>query len=175
MRKRSPILLDFEVDQLTNSIINTVSGDNFATDVTFLSKNDLKQVAKKNGWAFDWKSELRHDEREVYKLTIINNPTVVQGLLSLTTKTDHVNLELLESAPFNRGRTKLYDGVPGNLVAFACKLSFQRGAGGFVSFQAKNRLIDHYIGTLGADYVGGNLMVIEAPAAQRLIETYFEE
>jgi hypothetical protein len=35
---------------------------------------------------------------------------------------DHVFMHLVESAPFNKGKTKLYSGVPGNLVAFACKV-----------------------------------------------------
>jgi hypothetical protein len=38
------------------------------------------------------------------------------------------------SAPCNKGKSKMYSGVPGNLVAFACKVSFQRGHEGNVSF-----------------------------------------
>ena len=41
--------LDFEVDKLTRSIENVVSGDSFQTDVSNLLKTDLKQVTKKNG------------------------------------------------------------------------------------------------------------------------------
>lgn len=33
----------------------------------------------------------------------------------------------LRNAPFNQGKSKLFEGVAGNLVAFACQLSFQRG------------------------------------------------
>jgi len=134
--KSKEYLQDFEVDKLTNSIENIITGDSFPTDITFLTKNDLKVITKKNGWAFNWKAEFTQNEREVYKLTIVNNPTIIQGLVSLTIKPDHIFLNLLESAPFNIGQNKLYAGVPGNLVAFACKLSFGRGADGFVSFQA---------------------------------------
>jgi len=66
---------------------------------------------------------------------------------------------LIESAPFNLGRDKLYLGVPGNLVAFACKLSFQRGGEGYVSFLAKSGLIAHYEKTLGAMRTAGQLRV----------------
>jgi hypothetical protein len=59
VRKREQIGLDFEVDKLTNSIENAVSGDSFATDITIISISDLKTVTKKNGWQFDWKLELR--------------------------------------------------------------------------------------------------------------------
>lgn len=47
--------LDFEVDKLTNSIENIVTGDSFATDITIISISDLKTVIKKTGWQFDWK------------------------------------------------------------------------------------------------------------------------
>jgi hypothetical protein len=167
-------LQGFEIDKLTKSIENIVTGDSFPTDITYLTKNDLKGITKKNGWAFNWKAELSQNEREVYKLTIVNNPTVIQGLVSLTVKADHVYLNLLESAPFNIGQNKMYAGVPGNLVAFACKLSFGRGGEGFISFQAKTKLIDHYVKTLGAMHAGGQLMVIDSLAAQKLIDRYFK-
>src|ERR1035437_7891118 len=115
MKKRKQIALDFEIDRLTNSIQNTVSGDSFPTEVSRFPKGDLKQVTKKNGWSFNWKTELDDNTREVYKLTISNNPNIIQGLLSFTIEPDHIYMDLLESAPFNRGRNKLYEGVAGNL------------------------------------------------------------
>jgi len=65
---------------------------------------------------------------------------IIQGLISLEIKSDHVYMHLVESAPFNKGKMKIYAGVPGNLVAFACKLSFQRGHEGNVSFFLKLNL-----------------------------------
>jgi hypothetical protein len=165
--------LDFVVDKLTNSLENVISGDSFPTDVTLISISDLKKVTKINGWQFDWKDEYKQPERDVYKLTIANNQTVIQGLISLEVKTDHVYMHLVESAPFNKGKTKLYAGVPGNLVAFACKVSFQRGHEGNVSFVSKSQLVDHYIKSLGAIHVGGRLMIIDTVAALRLINKYF--
>ena len=82
-------------------------------------------------------------------------------------------MHLLESAPFNKGKNKIYAGAPGNLVAFACKLSLQRGHDGNVAFVSKSRLIDHYIETLGAIHFGGRLMIIETQAALKLIDKYF--
>ena len=58
MKKSKKIALDFEIDRLTNSIQNTVSGDSFPIEVSRLTKTDLKQVTKKNGWAFNWKTDL---------------------------------------------------------------------------------------------------------------------
>lgn len=174
MKKRKPIALDFEVDRLTNSIRNTISGDSFPTDVSRLTKADLQQITKKNGWSFNWKSELEDNTREVYKLTITNNPNIIQGLLSFTVQPDHIYMDLLESAPFNRGKNKLYEGVAGNLVAYACKVSFQQGFDGYISFTSKTKLIAHYTKTLGAVQFGGQLMIINTIAANNLINKYFK-
>jgi hypothetical protein len=106
VRKHEQIGLDFEVDKLTDSIENVVSGDSFATDITIISISDLTPVNKKNGWQFDWKLELRQPEKDVYKLTIVNNQSVIQGLISLEIKSDHVYMHLVESAPFNKGSPK---------------------------------------------------------------------
>lgn len=118
-------------------------------------------------------AEFRQPEREIYKLTIVNNPNVIQGLLSVQVKSDYVYLHLIESAPFNKGKAKMYAGVPGNLVAFACKLSFQRGHEGNLAFISKSQLIKHYEETLGAFQFGGRLMIIETEAALKLIDRYF--
>ena len=173
MKKQKNIGLDFIVDKLTNSIQNVVSGDSFATDITLVSVSNLKNVIKKNSWQFDWKYECKQPQRDVYKLTIVNNQTVIQGLISLEIKSDHVYMHLVESAPFNKGKSKVYAGVPGNLVAFACKLSFQRGHEGNVSFFSKSQLIQHYIDSLGAMHVGGRIMIIDTKAALKLINKYF--
>ena len=174
MKKSKQIGLDFEVDQLTNSIQNVVTGDSFQTDVTLISSTELPAITKKNGWVFDWKIEFKHPERDVYKLTIVNNQSVIQGLICLEIKPDHVYVHLIESAPFNKHKTKIYAGVPGNLIAFACKLSFQRGHGGNVSFISKTQLIDHYVKSLGATHIGKQRMIIETTAALILIDKYFK-
>ncbi len=134
MNKKQNIGLDFLIDKLTNSIENVISGDSFATEISLISIANLKKINKKNQWNFDWVFEFKQPQRDIFKLTIVNNQTVVQGLISLEVKQDHVYIHLLESATFNKGKSKLYAGVPGNLVAFACKLSFQRGQEGNVSF-----------------------------------------
>jgi hypothetical protein len=173
VNKHKKIGLNFKVDKLTNSIENVVTGDNFPTDITLISNTDLKTVTKKNGWVFDWKFEFKQPERDVYKLTIVNNQSIIQGLICLEIKSDHIYMHLVESAPFNKGKTKIYTGVPGNLVAFACKLSFQRGHEGNVSFFSKTQLVQHYIDTLGAMHVGGRVMIIGTNSALKLINKYF--
>jgi hypothetical protein len=84
-------------------------------------------------------------------------------------------MNLIESAPINIGKNKTYLGVSGNLVAFVCKFSFQRGFEGFVSFVAKTQLIEHYTKSLGAYHIGGQLMIIDNKSALNLIGKYFKD
>jgi hypothetical protein len=173
VRNTKDFELDFIVDKLTNSIENVVTGDSFATEITILSKSELNIIGKKNGWIFNWTDEFKNPKREVYKLTIIGNPNIVQGLICIEIRSDHVYMHLVENAPFNKGKFKMYVGVAGNLVAFACKVSFQRGYEGNVSFLPKSQLVEHYEKTLGAFHLGGRVMIIETIPALKLIGKYF--
>jgi hypothetical protein len=73
MTKRSNTWIDIEIEELTNSIRNVFSGDSFPTDITRITSSDLLSITKKNAWQFDWKLELKKPERDIFKLTIVNN------------------------------------------------------------------------------------------------------
>ena len=172
--KDSKYHIGIQIDRLTNSIVNTISGDSFPTEVLPVTKQDLRGITKSAGWKFNWKDETKQPGREIYKLTIEGNKNIVQGMLSMSDADTHYFLWLIESAPFNFGKPKLYEGVPGNLVAFACKTSQEKGYDGFVAFTAKTKLIQHYEETLGAVHVGGHRMIIYEKAATKLINQYFK-
>jgi len=174
MVNKKQIEQSFLIDKLTDSILNTISGDSFQTEVSRLTSIDLKIITKKNDWNFDWRTEFIDIKKEVYKLTIINNPNIIQGLLSIAIEQDHIYINLLESAPFNIGKNKLYEGVAGNLVAFACKVSFQKDYDGFVAFTAKSNLIKHYEESLGAFHFKNQRMIIETEASKKLVQKYFK-
>ncbi len=163
--------VNIEIDKLTNSIENALTGDSFVTEVSLLATEDLKSI---KGWEFDWVAEFKKSDRDIYKLTIVNNTNIIQGLISVAVKQDHVFVHLIENAPFNKTKNKVYVGVAGNLVAFACRLSFQRGCEGYVSFIAKTKLVDHYTSTLGAAHIRNGLMVIATESALRLTNRYFK-
>lgn len=170
--KNKAYLIEIEIDKLTNSIENVITLDSFTTEVLLVTKDDIKIITKKNGWNFDWKNEFLKPDRSVYKLTITNNGELIQGLVSLAVTQDNVYMHLVENAPFNIGQKKVYAGVAGNLMAFACKLSFQHGTEGYVSFRAKTILIDHYVNKLGAIPFGGQLLVLDTKAALNLLNKY---
>ena len=166
--------LGFEVDKLTNSIKNILTGETFATELVGLRKDDAKFI-QKSEWLFDWVREMANENREVYKLTTRENPSVIQGLISFSDQHDHIFIHLLESASFNIGRKKMYRGVAENLVAFVCKRSFEKGYAGFVAFISKTKLIEHYENTLFAKRIWGHRMFLDTQAAYRLVRSYFNE
>jgi hypothetical protein len=173
LQKRQNIGLDFIIDKLTNSIENTSTGEVFDTEIVRLKNVDAKQI-KKAEWQFDWHKELKDKSKEIYKLTTANNPTIIQGLISIEDKQDHIFMHLIESAKFNKDKNKVYVGVPGNLVAFACKVSVDKGYEGFLAFDAKSALIKHYQESLHATHFRGLRMFIETNAALKLISQYFK-
>ena len=170
MSKHQPF--NIEIDKLTRSIENAVSGDSFKTEMLELTSIDIRKI-KKTEWLFNWKVEAKYIDKKIYKLVIVDNPNIIQGLISLQDRGDHIFMPLIESNKFNRGDKKVYFGVPGNLVAFACKVSFDKGYGGYVSFESKSKLKEHYKKTLGAHFLFGNFMAIDSKAAIKLIDQYF--
>ncbi|MEX8549243.1 MAG: hypothetical protein V5804_16705 [Mucilaginibacter sp.] len=173
MKQQKAIGLDFEIDKLTNSIENVLTSEVFNTEIIRLTNKDSRQIRKAD-WQFNWHKELKDETKEVYKLTTANNPTIIQGLLSIEDKSDHIFMHLIESSKFNKGKEKVYLGVPGNLVAYACKVSVDKGYEGFIAFDAKTALIKHYEQSLYATHFRGLRMFIETSAALRLISQYFK-
>ncbi len=165
-------IIDIEIDKLTNSIVNRVSGDVFDTEVLPMTAKDWKNVRKKD-WVFDWKKEARKPNKKVYKLVIEANQEVIQGLVALENMQGFVYLSLVENISYNKGANKVYEGVAGNLFAYACKVSQDLGFDGFVAFDAKTALIAHYQKMLGATVAGGARMYIDEAAAQKLIKKYW--
>ena len=151
-------------------VIQMNSGKYKEAGVSILHKSELTASVRKR-FDFDWETELMYD---VYKQTIFNENSIL-GLMSVVSYEAEFRLEikLLELARENIGNTKLYDRVAGNLIAFACQISFRKGFDGFVSLIPKTELISHYIKKYHFKPMGKNL-VIEKGASKALITEYIE-
>jgi len=169
MRNRKIVEADFIIDKLTKSIEEIATGKSITTVILPLKREDLWGLI----WQFDWVLTLEQDGHSAYKLVTENNPNLIQGLICLERKPDHIYIHLLESSSFNKGSQKQFLGVAGNLVAFACKQSFHFGNDGNVSFIAKEQLIDHYERSIGAFHFGNRRMIINTNAAKKLVNQYF--
>ena len=167
--------IDEPIDGLASSIVHQSSGHVFATTIATYGDLTTKQRANLVHWRFDWSAEAARSSRSVVALSAAGSNTV-QGLMSLESAEDFVLVHLLESAPRNVGQNKLYRGIPGNLFAYACARSFLLGFDGYVAFEAKSELIEHYKLTLGAEQVGSSSrMIIATPSALELVKQYFQE
>lgn len=166
--------LNLVVDDLTNSIRQVDSGESLETDISLVTREDIKLATQKSGWHFSWKNEFNQTDRSVYKLTLYDEPEIIQGLISVSDMNGYVYVHLAESAPINFGPDKKHEGVGGNLFAYACKRSWDASNEGFISFQAKTQLIRHYEQMLGAVHNGGHNMIIYPQEALFLIKQYFK-
>lgn len=125
-------------------------------------------MLKKQGWLFNWRAAYQQKGHRVYKL-VLEEDNLIQGLISIEVMENYIEIHLLENAPHNYGQRKQYVGVAGNLVAFACKTSFDLRFDGNVAFTAKTALVEHYIETLGARLIyGRERMGIFTDAAKKI-------
>ncbi len=169
-KKKEKREVSVEIDKLTNSIENAITGEVFETEFSKVTSKELK----KRDWLFDWQKELKERNCQVYKMTTVENRNIIQGLISLIIEDKFITVNIVENARFNRGKNKIYQGVGGNMFAFACLRSMDMGFGGFVGFVAKTSLIKHYQETLGAELAIGQRMFIPDEAAEKLIHQYFK-
>jgi hypothetical protein len=171
MHSNSPQRIAWKTLHFTGSIQHSPTGELFGSSISCFESTKRQQI-KAVDWLFDWHSELCRKDRQVFKIELLQEPGNVQGLVSLTDKSDHIFMHLIENASWNKGKNKLYCGVAGNLVACACKLSFDLKYDGIVSFVPKTQLVDHYQKTLGAKLFGPNRMFIDTREAATLIKHY---
>ena len=170
--------VDIEIDGLTNCLVNRATGEECDTQYRLISKTITKADAEKlkaEGWLFDW-SIPHSNGYEIYEL-LIKGSEERHGLIALKHIRDqlYTHVDVVESAPKNRGKNGKYQGVGAHLFAIACKLSWDVGNEGFVQFKAKTDLVKHYRETLNAKNIDAQNMYIDSHAALFLIKTYFSE
>jgi len=166
-------MLNLEIDKLTNSIEHAVTGETFETLVVQVEASNLKSLGVRS-WVFDWKKEFANQSRQLYKLVATADKSIIHGLLSLSINEDHIFMHLIENSKGNKGANKQYLGVAGNLIAYACKLSFENGFDGIVVFESKTSLITHYQISVGAKILAGNRMFIDTKESSLLVKRYFK-
>lgn len=132
-------------------------------------EEDFKKMTKAR-FFFNWKTE---KDNEVYKLTLAGTDEIL-GLMSLVNYPDEqrYQINLLSVSKENRGKNKMYDGIAGNLIAYACRESIKAyGADACVSLHPKTELKAHYIAQYGMMDAGMQVFV-EGINLFRLLEKY---
>jgi len=168
---------EFYIDKITKCIEEVATKRIFETEMLLVTKEDMKKITKKNGWDFPWKVYGKLPERKIYKLCIKGDPNqVIHGLLSIEIMDNYIEMHHIENALHNYSKNKQYAGVCANMVAFACKKSFEHNFEGFVAFKAKTNLIEHYQKTLEAELIfpKQSRMAIFPEAAKKLVNSYYK-
>jgi hypothetical protein len=90
-------------------------------------------------------------------------------------ESDFVIVNLLESAGFNKGASKVYDRVAGNLLSFAAKTSLQKFEGDLL-LVAKSALLTVYSSKYGFRQIGSSLRMVSYPEnSRKLVSLFYEE
>ena len=137
--------------------------------ILLASLSDLKAADKSGRFEFNWELEKK---KEVYKLQIEATGEVI-GLMALEDipREVRIDIHVLEASKENVGANKIYSGVAGCLIAFACRQAFLRGYSGFISLTPKDVLSQHYIDAYGFVGMGVKLCSFDENS-ESLIEKY---
>ena len=166
-------VLDIEIDKLTPCLEKASTGEIINTSYERVSEEELSSL---KDWLFNWNDSFLKDSL-VYKV-LIEGDSRIQGLIAVKDEPENnaIYVKIAESAPHNKGKDKEYLGTGGHLFAIAALVSFEKGYGGFMYMDAKNkRLVDHYIEILNASFVGGvhpYRISVSETAAKKLVEFY---
>jgi hypothetical protein len=145
------------------------TGRRIGTSVRPVEARDFRGL--RVGWKFDW--AIAATSMRVFKLVDPTDPDGILGLMALEQRENYVEVGLLECSAENVGQNKRFRGIAGSLFAFAAHLSFEIGAQGFITIEAKSELVDHFKQTYGFERVGNSQrMILGTLPASRLIATY---
>lgn len=175
--------IDIWIDEIVPCLKDTETGEIKETVVFKVeSRSYLKQFKASEGWHINW-SDIPKDV-DVYVLALKEDVSKIQGLIGIRNdKSSHATyLHWACTAPWNNKHefgTKKYDGVGGHLFAIAADKSNEWGyEGAMHGFAANEELLNHYINSFGAEYLGmlhQFQFFIDESAAKRLMEVYSYE
>ncbi|HEY0273722.1 MAG TPA: hypothetical protein VGC22_11095 [Chitinophaga sp.] len=148
------------------------TGEKHQAIVEKVIEEDFKYI-KKNKASFNSFNWNQFKDQEIYKLRLADSQDIL-GLMCLIDfpPEDGMNaleINLLEVSSENRGKDKVWAGIAGCLIAFACRESFRRGYEGWVFLIPKSGLIEHYTKAYGFSHVP--LATISRPAGFMELET----
>ncbi|MEM6719322.1 MAG: N-acetyltransferase [Bacteroidota bacterium] len=151
------------------NIVDVRTGKKHLVEILPVEKDDYKKITKSIFW-LNWKEE---QDFSVYKLQRKGSNELL-GLISLENfdAESRVEIRLLAVSKNNRGKSKEYANIAGNLIAFACIESLKLyGEMACVSLVPKTELVAHYIEKYDMLQAGRSLF-LEGIELIRLITKY---
>lgn len=148
-------------------IIDCSNSKKHRVDIDRLTIKEFVSITKAR-YFFNWKTE-----NEVFKIYIKGTQDIL-GLVSLIVHEEEKRIEinLLAVSIENRGKNKVFEGIAGNLIAWACREAVKKfGEDACISLVPKTGLIKHYKNAYGMMNAGRSLFLSDTPLLN-LIETY---
>lgn len=167
--------IDVIIDLLTPCLVNPETGEEFKTTFTEISLIEIKKLDLRK-WAFNWMLP-SFEGYITYGLTIAGE-SELQGMIAIKPDFNNsaIDINIIESAPHNRGDNRRFLGVGAHLFAIASKISFDLGFDGWVFFEAKTELTEHYHQEVGATQIGNSQrMFLDTKASKVLVQRYFDK
>jgi len=151
------------------TVTEVKSGKVFEIEISPIESTDFKSITKKK-YFFDWKLE---KENEILKLTIKDQSEIL-GLVSFEFIPEEwrIHIRLISTSVKNKGRSKVYDGIVGNLLTYVSKIAIREFAElACVSLKPKGAIAQHYIDEYGMNITGATLS-LELVEILALIEKF---
>jgi len=168
--------------EISYHVMDAASGTQVPAQIRPATEEDFQRTVRE-GWQTSWLSGFIQDKAlEKYALEI----TLTKEMIGLGAYRDVpdgllVYVEYIESAPSSNPtikRDRKYRGIGAALLAYGVQLSVDYGYGGAIYLKAKTTEIrEHYIRDYGAEpfsRADPYLLLLEGPAAQRLLSQYLK-
>lgn len=142
-------------------ITHVESSEKKGVIIELVSKEDYLFITEAD-YHFDWELEKNN---AVYKLKLPDDDEIL-GLMSLkvVSSENRIEIILLASSVKNTGKNKIYKGIAGNLIAFACREAIRLYAeNAFVSLHPKTELKSYYMAQYGFKNAGRQIYLESTP------------
>ena len=152
---------------LKNAITFNPTGKKYNAVASIATLIEIRQ--HKDYFGFDFEKLLK--ESTVYKICKQGDEDIIQGQVAVKPSRGILDCANMETNKINKAPLSLHNGVGKAIIALCCSISFDLGFDGYITFEAKNRLMPYYE-RYGAKHIAGLRMGIETFAARKLIDFY---
>lgn len=164
-------------------ILEVASSNLINGEIRIGKKSEMPSM--QTGWQFNFDKHIKLPNSKTYVLVKGDSLDVIEGCLVFELKNKVAPyMAYVEVAPHNKGKTKQLDFIGGCLIAFAYKLSLEKGVGhhkGFLTFdvleskqQNQVKLMALYSQKYKARAINKTTMLILPKDGKMLIEEYLK-
>ena len=154
---------------LNNALTLNITRNSFHAEAVPIYETELK--LHKKHFKFDF-TILAKEGKIIYKIYKINEPDIIQGLVAFLPAKGVLDCYNMEASKLNRPPSLMYKNLGKLMLSLCCKISFDYGLDGYITFESKNNLMNYYR-RFGATNTFGLRMGINNISAQKLVSLYF--